>query len=112
MNVGDRVRRRDTGECGYISSIHDPQRPGGPTLARMRSDGSNTLTGFVALGVFEAEAAPVTAVEAEGYEVEVEAEIVEETPELEPWPVKTPPARYLERWPDGKYADLARAHVG
>lgn len=30
---------------------------------------------------------------------------------LDPWPLKTPPADYLERHPDGPNAKLARAHL-
>lgn len=32
-------------------------------------------------------------------------------PELPPWELATPPAEYLERWPDGRNAELARRHV-
>ena len=99
MKAGDRVVRKDTGEHGVITAI----RPGvdqRPTTGRFYGDEKGEQ-GYVHLGEFVAEGAePVTHYEAK------------EVPDLAPWTLKTSPEAYLERYPDGKHADLARLHVG
>ena len=33
-------------------------------------------------------------------------------PEQPGWPLKMTPQQYLERWPSGQYAELARSLIG
>lgn len=50
------------------------------------------------------------AVPYKGGDVETSSRAPQESAALEPWTLSTSPAEYLEKYPDGPNAELARAH--